>query len=321
MSRKNWLSYFDYFFITRPMLFFPGWSTLLAGYMVVSGQNNLQSFLADRGVIWQFPESSVFYSALAFAAAMGASFILNQLHDVETDRHNEKLFLLEGKHIGKPAAIVESTLLILISMGFSLLVNSEILFLNIAFIFITGYLYNFPPFEFKNRPWWGSLLNMLMGWIAFALGWTIVGNLNLQLLLYSLPYFFLNSGLCFLTTLPDMGGDRAANKTTLSVRYGIKLTIWLSIFSYVASLISGLLLSDRLILLIDLLTLWWILRMAFKPTVSAAVKVVKMAILFFSLAVCTRFPFYFVVMILIFFFTKFYYRQRFQFDYPNFRGD
>jgi len=40
-SERSWLTRLDYFFVTRPMLFFPGWTTMLAGY-----------FIADKGELY-----------------------------------------------------------------------------------------------------------------------------------------------------------------------------------------------------------------------------------------------------------------------------
>ncbi len=303
------------------MLFFPGWSTLLAGYLVSAGgilgwsEGGRNTFFLS---LWQ---DQILPGMVAFMAAMGASFILNQLQDVESDRENNKLFLLGENYVTRPAAMAESILLIIFSLGLSSLINSRIVLLNFLFILVTGYLYNFPPFQYKNRPLLGLYLNIFMGWIAFALGWSLLQQLDWSFLLSSLPYVLLNTGLYLLTTIPDADGDKAVEKSTFCVRYGLKITIRLSMAFYSLSILAGIFLGDFLILSINLLALYWAIRLIFGPTVANAIKMIKMSIFFFSLVIGIKFPLYFVLMLIVFFATKYYYRVRFRFDYPNFRGE
>jgi len=63
------------------------------------------------------------------------------------------------------------------------------------------------------------------------------------------------------------------------------------------------------------------IRLALSLTQENSIKAIKMAILFFSLIICLKFPIYFIVMVIVFYLTKYYYRVRFQYDYPNFKGE
>lgn len=303
------------------MLFFPGWSTLLAGYLVSAGGIYGWSEAGWNGFFINLWRDQIALGMIAFMAAMGASFIMNQLHDVESDRENNKLFLLGENYVTKPAAMVESILLIIFSLGLSSLINSRIVFLNFLFILVTGYLYNFPPFQYKNRPLLGLYLNIFMGWIAFALGWSLLRQLDWSFFISSLPYVFLNTGLYLLTTMPDADGDRASDKSTFCVRYGLKTTIRSSMVFYFLSILTGMFLGDYLILSIDLLVVYWAIRLILGPSVANAIKMIKMSIFFFSALISLKFPLYFLLMLIVFFVTKYYYRVRFQFDYPNFRGE
>ena len=321
MNQKKWIRHLDYFYIARPMLFFPGWNTLLAGYLVAKGEINLWQNIVSGSFQWHIWIAEVALMMLTFAAAMGGSFIMNQLQEVESDKQNKKLFLIGEKYMSWQKAFIESILLILTAVGISLIFNIQEVLLIIFFVIITGYLYNFPPFQYKNHPFMGLYLNMLMGWIAFALGWSILKNLNLEFFLHSLPYLFLNTGLYFLTTVPDIEGDKAAGKQTFCVRFGIKTTARLCLGCYLLSVLTAILLQDYLILFILLLGFYWMVKSAYRPSVSSVIKTVKMVIFFFSAVICIKFPTYFLLMVFIFYLTKFYYRRRFQFNYPNFRGE
>ena len=45
----------------------------------------------------------------------------------------------------------------------------------------------------------------------------------------------------------------------------------------------------------------------------------KVATLFLSLAICLRYPGYLVLILLVYFFSRWYYRIRFDLNYPNLR--
>jgi 1,4-dihydroxy-2-naphthoate octaprenyltransferase len=201
------------------------------------------------------------------------------------------------------------------------LVNFRIALIMAFFIILTGYLYNFRPVEFKEKPIGGLLANMLMGWFAFAIGWLVVQKVDIHLIIGSLPYFFLNSSLYLLTTIPDAAGDRISKKITFCVRFGERLTIRLSLLLFLLSLVMAMIINDQLLLIIDLLALSWMISLARSLTQENAIKGIKMTILFFSLIICLKFPLYFLLMIGMFYLTRYYYRSRFNYDYPNFRGE
>jgi 4-hydroxybenzoate polyprenyltransferase len=312
---------FDYFFITRPMLFFPGWNTLLAGFLAQTHQLQLVSNLLEGSYkvqIWSVKLALVMF---IFMLAMGGSFILNQIADVESDQRNKKLFLVGEGYIGKKAAWKESVIILVLAILGGFLINISTVVLVVFFILITGYLYNYRPFQFKNRPVGGLILNILMGWIAFGLGWANNGSVNEDFFLQSLPYLFLNTSLYLMTTLPDRQGDQASGKKTFAVAYGFSVTLYSAVIFYLLSLLVSILLNDQFLFIINLLLIVNFLALVFRPGVGDTVRFLKMAIFFFSIMVCFKFPLYFAVMVMVFFMSRYYYRFRFQFEYPTFHGE
>ncbi|MHB2153161.1 UbiA family prenyltransferase [Calditrichota bacterium GD2] len=316
-KQTKWLNYLDYFFVLRPMLFYPGWSTLLAGYLIV---------FKHRWALTPTEWSELDFGLLAvlffsFALAMGGSFLLNQLADVESDLKNNKLFLISKGHIPRKNAVLEVIVLLALSLVLALAVDWRIFATSLIFIVITGYLYNFKPFRFKDKPWWSLWANMAMGFLAFCLGWLAVHQqFSCALLLDALPYLLFNTALYFYTTLPDVEGDRAAGKKTLAVQFGIKTIVYVAFLFYLAGLISAVVLQDRLALIMVAPALPFFVWTLLRAEVSATIRATKFSILFFALAVCLKIPFYFALMAGGFYFTRWYFKARFQFDYPNFQG-
>jgi 4-hydroxybenzoate polyprenyltransferase len=252
---------------------------------------------------------------------MGGSFLLNQLQDIESDLKNKKLFFLTENHITKKAAWIETILLLLVSLILAYWVNIPVFIAVFLFILITGYAYNFKPFEFKNRPFGSLFANALMGWLAFSLGWLAVKEPGINLLIDSLPYLFFNTSLYFFTTLPDMAGDHKSAKNTIAVKHGIQPVILLAAASFLFSVMAGLLVGDYWALLFIIPSIPFYFYAITEKSIKSTIRTTKYAILFFALAICLKIPFYFLLMITIFAGTRWYFKNRFNYNYPNFKGE
>ena len=315
-QNNSLLATLDYFFVLRPMLFFPGWSTLLAGYFIT---DNHRLFIPVSEIqhldFWH-----LFGLLIIFSLAMGMSFLLNQLQDEESDRNNKKLFIVSEGHIPKKRVVIEILILgilaIILGLWYALIVGIWL----IVFMILTGIFYNFKPLRLKDKPWGSLFANSLMGFLAFAIGWSAVNSGLIALLRDAVPYVLFNTALYFYTTLPDMKGDLQAAKNTFAVLFGFKRVIKWAFWIYMGGLISAFFLNDSMALLIMLLSLPFFLITVWNKDINSAVRNTKFSILFFAAAVCLKWPFYLAIMIALFFFTRWYYRVRFNFDYPNFKG-
>lgn len=310
----------DFVFLTRPILFFPGWATLLAGNAAAGGAHQFISALRRGRFSPEFYNADIFLSLVVFTAAMGGSFVLNQLCDIQSDKNNKKLFLLGQGFISARQGYIESAALLFVSIALALCSNPGVLAAVVLFSLITGYFYNFEPFALKNRPIGGLLANLVMGWLAFAIGWLAAAPASKEMLIVSLPYLFFNLSLYFLTTLPDAAGDATSGKMTFPVKYGKSKTINLCLFFFLLAFITSVWHKNEFMLVVTFLTLPFVLRLYGKKDVPSAIIAVKAGISFFALTVCINFPALLALMAMIFFFTRYYYKNRFGFDYPNFRG-
>jgi 4-hydroxybenzoate polyprenyltransferase len=313
------LKILDYVYLTRPILFFPGWTTLIAGYLGATGESH-GAFPFPRMIKPVFGDSWLILSIIALGCAMGGGAVLNQLQDIETDQKNKKLFLLDNKYVPVFYAYIESVLLILISLLIAAKLGWQVLGVMLTGIAIAGYIYNFPPFKLKNHPIGGLWANMMMGWLVFVFGWLLLQPFGISMLIYSLPYLFYNTSLYLLTTLPDLAGDTATGKITIPVRYGYKNTIWFAFLLYLLAAVTAGWLSDGFLFCVILITFPFIFRAALNRTIPAVIIAVKMGIFFFSLGICFKFPPFLGMIILAFYVTRFYYKRRFGVEYPTFKG-
>jgi 4-hydroxybenzoate polyprenyltransferase len=130
------MKYLDYLFITRPVLMPPVWTILLLGY--------------HRASTFSIYDNSIGLVFLLISFSIGAVYILNQIHDIESDRINKKLFFLAEGLMPVRSAWVEAALLISIGIIGAFIISLQ---LGILFIlgFVFGFLYSAPPFSFKNR--------------------------------------------------------------------------------------------------------------------------------------------------------------------------
>ena len=82
---------FDYFFIVRPVLFYPIWTVYLAGFICARNTNDVFSkyWISLQSELTTLP---FVVSFISISFLMGAVFIINQFTDVHSDKENNKLF-------------------------------------------------------------------------------------------------------------------------------------------------------------------------------------------------------------------------------------
>jgi len=309
-----WQSRLDYFFVLRPMLFFPGWSTMMAGYFIQSKSTWFPAFQFDIN------NFHLLYVLIGFAMVMGSSFVLNQLKDIESDKKNKKLFIISNGILSTKAVWMEAIILSSLSFLIAFFIKFEVGLLFILFFIVTGLLYNFAPAKMKDRPWGSLLANGLMGWLAFSIGWASNQEISIQLVIDSLPYLCFNTSLYLFTTLPDREGDKISGKKTIAVLFSIKNIIYPAILLFLIGLLVSFWADDRQALFFYILSLPLFISTIIGKKTENTIRATKYGIFFFALSICLRWPAYLLMMVTGFFGTKWYFKKRFKFDYPNFSG-
>lgn len=307
----------DYVFILRPTLFLGAWTVFLAGvYSVQRIKGNYQFFelngLTDK----------VWLNLLAFTCIVGGAFILNQIKDREIDKRNEKLFLLADGFISLKSAIIETILVMGAGLGIAFGLFGVQNGLMLGFLAILwGYLYNYEPFIWKDKPLLGLLTNVLGGAAMFSAGWTLFGDLTWQTVILACPYLAGFGAVTVLTMIPDETGDALYDKETFIVKYGLKPTIYSATVLIVVAGVWGSYNADPLIAFAAFLALPWYLYASFKPGVETSLGAIRFSALFLGLAICAKYPMYLILLAFTFFVSRFYYKRRFGLNYPALNMD
>ncbi|MFH1213003.1 MAG: UbiA family prenyltransferase [Candidatus Neomarinimicrobiota bacterium] len=307
------IAWLDYLFIFRPTLFFPVWIMTLAGYSAFSIFN-------DKPIWWSVNiDWKVILYFVLITLATGATFILNQLKDIESDKENKKLFLISEEYIKAAVALKIAIGAIVVSLLIALILNWQLFIALAVCVLFGGYVYNYKPFVWKDKPILGVLINFISGLCLFLCGWIIAGHGQWRALFYSLPYLLAWTSVAILTTIPDKQGDKKTGKKTISLKYENKVTIWTAFVCLVLSFASGMYFHDPVISLSCLLAMPVYIIMLFRPTEAWVLRSVRYPILFIALTLCVEFPLFFIAILINFYLCRFYYISRFNLDYPTFQ--
>ncbi len=305
---KRGVEIFDLFFVLRPTLFYPIWTFFLAG--LYGGMHSEMGGLHLR-------LSHPLWTIAGLTMVMGTVFILNQIEDKETDRANGKLFLIANGIVTLRAAYIEAMLL---GVAGSILGFVNHRFIGLGFVLLlllSGWLYNYPPSVWKNHPVMGMVTNGTGGLIIYCLGWNTGGGEGIPLRVAA--YTLAGASVFLNTTLPDLNGDRETGKITFGVRYGVGPTAVLALVLEFIVVLLSLYLRDWFLFIPAIAVLPLFIYGAWKRTVADVVRATKYSVLALAASVCIVFPLYLIPVFFVFFFSRWYYRKRFNFDYPSFK--
>lgn len=307
MSRFN---PFDYLFILRPLILIPCWNFLLIG-----------TYLAQqkRGFTPDILLGLVIYTAL-----MGGVYILNQITDRESDRINKKLFLLSEGYVPVRYAYIEMILLwvvaILLALKFSYLF---LIFIGISLLL--GVLYSLPPVKLKGKPLLDTLSNGFgYGVINFAVGWLLVRSFDMAMFIKFVPYFLSISAVFINTTIVDIEGDRKAGEKTTAIFLGKQVSFICSTVLMAAAILTAYMMKDLVCLIPAALSfplfvygaVYSLLRNEQNRKLTIAS--FRLPGLLFTLVTVYLFPLYSIVLLVVFFGMRLYYKKRFRINYPTF---
>ncbi|MBU1652164.1 UbiA family prenyltransferase [bacterium] len=298
MVKPDW---FDAFFILRPTLFFPSWTFFLAGYTRGSG------------------DAALFLMAW-IAAALGASFLLNQLSDRREDQINRKLLSHWSDLLSYRFLAIELIVLITFVIAGGVVAGAELSFLLALFFIVAGFLYNFPPFRLKARPILGIVSCSVGIWIGYLMGARAAGLPYSTAAMSGLAYAIAGGAVSLLTHIPDLKGDQLTGASTFPVVFGKNKTGLWALILVAASVLFSLMVREYALCAAALVALPFFYRFWSSTTVAAAELAIKVAV--FSLAVFIGFTWPpFLAMIAVYYlFARWYHRARLCIEYPSFKS-
>ncbi len=316
--------FFDYIFLTRFSLMPPVWTVFLLGYFQAT-------FFGQPTFEPQFWASISFFSLL-----VGAYYIFNQLNDVESDKINNKLFILSQGLISVKSGTIFSIILLVIPFIYAskcgVSTGNWGILIGYGLSLIPGFGYNSKPFLWKDRPFLGIFGDAMgHGMIAYIVGWVSAGyELNYIAVLGSLAMTFGNAGIYLLTTIVDIEGDKNANKRTYSVVYGKRNAIFLANLFIVLALVASpilVLFTDysKMLILPQLISTFLsailFMSLFFDSSTKRIFMAFKYSVLFVTSAIFFFYPLYAVAIFIVFFGTKIYYKKRFNKNYPTLKAE
>ncbi len=315
----------DLFFLLRIPLLAPVWTIAILGWITGTETASLNATLLSPFA----PAFAPLFKALGvFSLTVASIYVVNQIMDIESDRINRKLFLLPQRLISVPTAWVLALLCSSSGIFFAYLISVEMMILNFAAL-ILGILYNLPPINLKNRAIGGVTANALgHGILTFLVGWlvskggTISADQFSPGLISSLAPAFANGAVFLATTIPDAQGDLKTGKKTFCVVYGKKITALTATGMCILALFSSFFMeNNRWVMAIpSAISLLFFVNFAISTRKESAYTSFKWPVFLLSIFVAVFVPVYGGVIILTFFISRFYYKWRFDIEYPTFKS-
>lgn len=171
--------------------------------------------------------------AISFMFMYFGATILNDVYDFETDRINSPYRPLQTKKISIRLAKKLAWASYLIAILLVIFFRTEIIVLVILTI-VLSILYSVPPFSLKDKILIGVIdLSFLTIFMPVFTGYILISN-NIDfnfiyfLIFLTLSFLFI----AFLKDLKDLTGDIVTNKRTFAIKFGKKITSYVSTFGF-----------------------------------------------------------------------------------------
>lgn len=315
----------DCLFLLRIPLLVPVWTILLLGWITGSGNSRIGGLLTDSSAV----SGRLWLATFGFSLIVASIYVVNQIVDMESDRINRKLFLLPHGFVSVRTAWLLAGLCALggLSVGKWFFPGTPIPVIFLCSLFL-GAMYNLRPVQMKNSPFGGVFASSLgHGMLTFLVGWCIAGIQDDSRtfvflttgLLSGLSPTLANAAVYLATTIPDAPGDRLTGKKTFAVVYGEKKTAVASAVLCAGAFVSsfGMLHHYWVMAIPSAISLVFFLLFAVATKREHAFRAFKWPVFLLTVSVALFAPEYGILILLIFFGSKAYYKWRFNFEYPT----
>lgn len=309
MNKDHVLKLLDYLFVLRPTLFFPAWTFALVGsYAAMRFSGSWQPLGLFNGLM--------IYSL--YTLTVGAVYLINNIIDRHNDETNNKVFLISESYIPPRRALVYLYLILIFTTIVALLYSIDLFWWFTGIFLFWGVVYSVPPFSLKDRPIGGVLTSVISGFGLFGFGWFLYApHGGFQVWWYSLPYVIAWVSISMLTTIPDSHGDSQDEKETIAVALGhSKTQDYASLLLLISIVLAGFT-RDWVIGISSLLAVPFYYQMWRGRSVAQTLKAIRWGVSFLSFAMFFIFPLYFIACFIVFFLSRWYFRNRFDIDYPT----
>ena len=300
----------DWFFLLRPVIFIPVWTTTAAGLGV-------GHWLSRSNLFWHVAWNwGIFLLFIGVTLITGAAFIRAQLRAGG-----------ESEIRGYPSVLGDSSIspakarrLSWVGLGLGLVLVLPggwlALLAGAALFLIWGLLYGTKPAIWENRPAVEAIIHALAGAALFYLGWAasgspLEGSLNL-----ATPYILAFACVGALTAITP--GPRYPAEMPRPSANTITLTLAIAAVMAVMATVWGYRNGDPVISTTAVITLPFYAVALFYRRELDVVRTSRYSVLIFVIFTSARYPLLFVPVVLVFYLSRYYYRRRFGFVHPAF---
>ena len=137
------------------------------------------------------------------------------------------------------------------------------------------------------------------------------------MILQALPYILAVGAIHTNATVLDIEGDRAAGDNTIGVRLGFRRTLWLGSALAGGSLLAAYALGETITIAWGALSALAFAWAAWEGEARHSGIANQLSGRAFVLLQGFRFPYFLVWLVVVYLATKWYYRARFDLDYPS----
>ena len=313
---KKIVPYLDNFMLFRPTLFFSVWVMICIGMYISSKLNNMSKMNITE---INYTTTLLF---LGISLVCGATIILNQISDIESDKINKKNFLFDGI-IKVNRALFISRVVSILGLIIVLTVSWEVVVPLLMLYLIWGILYNDERYNWKTNPLLGVFANLACGYLLILCG--MVYNrydMSIQFILfnsfiYIIPFIFAYASIVLLVNIPDKNGDTVTNKNTLTVVLGDRMTILFATILCISSFLIALFIKEPLCSTASLTSIPFFLFAVFRGEDKDVMRAIRYPILLLNFYVLTIYPLLFFPIMSFYYISKYYYWHRFSIHYPT----
>lgn len=297
----------DRFFLLRPLVLVPAVTFFLLGY-----RDAREGAEAGQGPF--------LLAAVCYALLMGSVYVVNQIADIESDKANEKLFVLHQGMVSSGEAIALAVVLSVVSMAVALTIGGRTA-LYFGLSLLLGLAYSVPPVALKRRFPFDLLANALgYGVLAYASGWSVVEGSGHPEVMRAVPFALCVGGVFVLTALADREGDESSGfKSTGVVLTPIQCAI-LALFLVALALPVALLVRNQIAAAGSIVSLPLFAYAALRVGPRAVKIAYRCGSAIFVLIVGLLHPVFLVVVLVVLGLARLYYSRRFALNYPSIAG-
>ncbi|MCK5126567.1 MAG: UbiA family prenyltransferase [candidate division Zixibacteria bacterium] len=295
----------DFLFFGRPLLLIPVWTVYIHCHAKLHHTPRFNTDINPFEIV----------DLVALSLIFMGTYVVNQIFDIESDRLNNKLFFLPRQIISVKTAWIYYVLLSIAGIAIAGMFSVPGAFIIISLI-ILGLLYSIPIVRLKDRPVSGLLANAVAYGFLVPMMTGIIDVWGYSGII-AIPYFLAIAAGYILTTIPDRDGDAASGKKTVAVILGETSAIWLALLVTIAAGAASFLSDNIDMLFVSAITVGCLLALLFGRSKRLVLFSCKFPILLMTTFAASYLPVYLIFLLLTIALTKFYYKKRFDFNYPE----